>query len=386
MKKVLALILCLIMVAALAVSTVSADEDNPIDYRELIDYGQLHFYLGEAIAASEKPNVTDGKVSADEYVYTYEYSPASEPQIVTISGSETSGFYDTDWVKLYMSHDGEKLYMAYEVKDNAYYPEKENFMINIGGRDAGSQLDAASRLRYDFGGDPTKGILVNEEVTTGSSKFWKEYPNDAWVSPAPSFEFEEHVGERSLAWDKDNGVLTLEVEFNIQPMLDYWHNELEVEEVRLAFFPLYMMYGDSAKGAADGPIKQGELWFRFNEGLNPMIKMDFVLDYLDSSYWLGWTGHIIHFCEEPEPTTPAPTTTEAPTEPPVTTTKKPDAATTTKPADDGTTAAPTDAATTAAATTEAPKKEGCGGTIALTALALVPMLGAAVVFGKKKED
>ena len=48
------------------------------------------------------------------------------------------------------------------------------------------------------------------------------------------------------------------------------------------------------------------------------------------------------------------------------------------PAADATTVAP-------AATTAAPKK-GCGGTIALTALALVPMLGAAVVFGKKKED
>ena len=32
------------------------------------------------------------------------------------------------------------------------------------------------------------------------------------------------------------------------------------------------------------------------------------------------------------------------------------------------------------------EKSGCGSTIALSALALVPMLGAAVVFGKKRED
>ena len=134
---------------------------------------------------------------------------------------------------------------------------------------------------------------------------------------------------------------------------------------------------------------QGALWSYLRGDADSNIKMNFVLDYPDISYWGGpmFFPHIVHFCEEPEPTTPAPTTTEAPTEP-VTTTKKPTAATTTKPADKGTTAAPTADATTVApaATTEAPKKDGCGGTIALSALALVPMLGAAVVFGKKKED
>ena len=73
-------------------------------------------------------------------------------------------------------------------------------------------------------------------------------------------------------------------------------------------------------------------------------------------------------------TTAATTTAATTTAKPVTT----KAATTTA-------AATTAAATNAPAATTAAEK-GCGSTVALSALALVPMLGAAVVFGKKRED
>ena len=78
----------------------------------------------------------------------------------------------------------------------------------------------------------------------------------------------------------------------------------------------------------------------------------------------------------PTPTGPNSTVTEpAPTEP--VTTPAP-----TDPVTEAPTKAPTDAPAT-----EAPADEGgCGSTVALSALAIVPMLGAAVVFGKKKED
>ena len=83
-----------------------------------------------------------------------------------------------------------------------------------------------------------------------------------------------------------------------------------------------------------------------------------------------------------KPTTPAPTTTAPVTTPAPATTTEPPVVTTPAPAT--TTAAPS---TTKApvATTQA-EQSGCGSTVALTALALIPMIGAAVVFGKKRED
>ncbi len=379
MKKILALALCLIMVLAIAATTISADEVKKIDSRELAAYGQLHFYL-EAIEPSATPDATDGVVSEDEYSTMYEYTPKSDPLIVEVSDNTTGGYTDTEWVKLYMSNDGENFYVAFEVKDKAYYGGKDHFMINIGGRDAGRPLDGVSRLRYDFKGDASNGLLVNEEVTVGSSNFWKN-EDGSWMSPAPAWEFDDHVGDRSMSWDEERGVLTLEVVFHTQAILDYWLNEQEIEDARLYFFPIVQMHGDSAEGMADGPLAQGNLWFYFNKASDPNIKMNYVLDYPETSYWMNWEGHIIHFCKEPDPTTPPPTTTAAPTEPPKTTTKAP-AKTTTAAAT--TTAAEAAATTTVAATTE--KASGCGSTVALSALALVPMLGAAVVFGKKRED
>ena len=377
MKKVLALVLCLIMVAAVAVSTISADEVKKIDGRELGAYGQLHFYL-EAVEPSAKPNATDGKVNANEYSTMYEYSVNSDPLIVERTDSTTGAYTDTEWVKLYMSNDGENFYVAFEVKDKAYYGGKDHFMINIGGRDAGRPLDGVSRLRYDFKGDASQGLLVNEAVTVGNSKFWKN-EDGSWMSPSPSFEFDDHVGDRSMSWDEANGILTLEVVFHIQPILDYWLNEQDIEDARLFFFPIVQMHGDSAEGMADGPLNQGNLWFYFNKSADASIKMNFVLDYPETNYWMNWEGHIIHFCKEPDPTTAPPTTTAAPTSAPAKTTKAPTAAKTT-------TAAVADATTAAAAATTVAEKSGCGSTVALSALALVPMLGAAVVFGKKRED
>ena len=39
-----------------------------------------------------------------------------------------------------------------------------------------------------------------------------------------------------------------------------------------------------------------------------------------------------------------------------------------------------------AATTAENAKKGCGATVALSAIALLPMLSAAVILGKKRED
>ena len=62
MKKALSIILCLVMIAAVAVSAISAEETKLIDGRELQQYGQLHYYLGAPLEQSQIPDVTDGKV------------------------------------------------------------------------------------------------------------------------------------------------------------------------------------------------------------------------------------------------------------------------------------------------------------------------------------
>ena len=86
MKKALALILCLIMVAALAVSTVSADETKPIDARELAAYGQHHFYLGEPATGVEIPDVEDASIAEGEYKEVLEFK----------KGDKLTGFSDAD--------------------------------------------------------------------------------------------------------------------------------------------------------------------------------------------------------------------------------------------------------------------------------------------------
>ena len=378
MKKLLAIALCLIMVAAVAVSTISADDTKLIDMRELEQYGQLHFYL-DKIEPSKKPTVTDATVSEGEYSTVYEYSPKSDSKIVAMSDSKTGNYTDTEWVKLYMSNDGEYLYVAVETKDKVF-SVKDEIYINIGGRDGGRTIEGVTRCRYDFYGDTSNGILVNDDVKTRANPGWKN-DDGSWGTPNP-VTFNDHVGDRSLGYNQTTQVATLEVAFKIQPILDYWNNTNDIEDARLYLFLIHLMRGDSGEGKNDGPTnEQGYLWFYFNALSDPNIKMNFILDYPECSYWMDWEPYIVHFCEKPAETTVAPTTTAEPTTAAPTTTKA--ATTKTVTAVAATTVAD---ATTVAATTAAEATKGCGSTVALTTLALVPMLGAAVVFGKKKED
>ena len=388
MKKALALLLCLVMVVTVAISTISADETKPIDMRELEEYGQLHFYL-EEISPASKPNVKDAVVSDNEYTTVYEYNTKSDSKIVALSDSKTGGYTDTEWVKVYLSNDGEYLYIAIETKDKVF-SAKDEIYINIGARDGGRTIEGVSRIRYDFFGDTSSGILVNDKVSTRVNPSWKN-DDGAWGTPK-TVSVNDHVGDRSLGYNSTTQVATLEVAFKIQPILDYWENENDIEDARLYFFLIHSMRGDSGNGMNDGPnLEQGYFWFYFNAMSDTSIKMNHILDYPETSYWMDWEPYIIHFCERPVETTTEATTTEATTteattvtEPIATTTA---AITTEKPADKttaATTAASVEATTAAPATTA--EEKGCGGAIALSALALLPVLGAATVIGKRKED
>ncbi len=380
MKKALALILCLIMVMAVAVSTVSADEYKPIDARELQAYGQHHFYLGAPATGTAIPNVEDAKVSEGEYKEVLEFKKGDKLTGFSDADAGAGSYLDNQWHKIYVSYDEENIYLGYETKDTNFVLGKDGVAWCLSLMDKGSMPHAIGRVTYDMYPNSETDISDLKITPRGGPK------NDdgSWATAIPLTP-DDHINAYSGTYDKSTQILTVEAAFDIAALVEYWGNDLPLEDIRVYLVGFAWCYGASVEGASD-TVRQGIVWSYLPSNTDSNLKMNFVLDYPEINYWAEFVPHIIHFCEEPEPTTPAPTTTEAPTEPPVTTTKKPTAATTTKPADNGTTAAPTDAATTAAATTEAPKKEGCGGTIALSALALVPMLGAAVVFGKKKED
>ena len=175
MKKTLALILCLIMVAAVAVSAISADETKLIDARELQQWGQIHYYLPE-VAANKVP-VVDGTIGEDEYYHSFDFAlDGSNPQAYLIeSNSNKDGFTNTEWIKCYMSFDGEKFYMAMQTKDNYYVIDKDMFYINLGFADGGTSRDAVERLRFDI-----EENADGSGLKLGMSQFFKN-ADGSWI-------------------------------------------------------------------------------------------------------------------------------------------------------------------------------------------------------------
>ena len=389
MKKLLAIILAVILlVSAVSMVTVSGANEK-IDHRRLEKYGQVHYYLGEAIKASQRPDATDGKVSEGEYVYSTEFSPNSSKDVASVE--EYTGYTDTESVKMYMSHDDEKFYLAFEVKDNVYYPSQDYFMINIGARDGGTTIEGVSRVRYDFKGDATNGVLVGNAVTTGVATFYKN--TDGSWGTMPAVNFNTHVGDRSLSWDAERKVITLEAVFDIQAILDCWGNENSIEDAEIYFVPLINMGGAKVAGSSEMQY-QGRIAHYFDTSRNSEIKVAFTLDYPEITYWFGWAAQIVHFCERPTGTTQNDNTTTEKT----TTAMGHDCTTTSPPSTldgentivvkvpitlDGTTEA--ESTTTQASATTIDATKGCGSTMSLAALSLIPLC-AVVVFNKKKDD
>ncbi len=263
------------------------------DARFFEAYGQKHHYLGDAITG-EKPNASDGKVSTGEYSYSYEYSPSSPKDTVTVDGNKVNGYTDTEWVKTYMSYDSDYFYLALETKDRVYCPDQDHYMINLGLRNGGRTLDAVSRLRYTFSGDASKGVLVGQDVGSNVGMLLKN-EDGSWRSNNEGVTVGEHVPERSLCWDEKKGTLTLELKFDIRAMLDYWKNDCEPKDAILYFYPIVSMYGDSAKGAGDAPKEQGLLWYYFDNTKIPSLNESFKAEYPNTNYTMSWFPHIVHF-------------------------------------------------------------------------------------------
>ena len=375
MKKTLSFILCLVMIAAIAISGVSADETTPIDARELEAYGQHHFYLGAPATGTDIPNVEDAKVGENEYKEVLEFKKGDKLTGFSDADAGAGSYLDNEWHKIYVSYDEENIYLAYETKDVNYVLGKDGVAWCLSLMDKGSMPHAIGRVTYDI--YPTSETDISELKIT--PRGGPKNDDGSWAT-AVTVKREDHIKAASGHYDAATQVLTVETAFKIDALKEYWGNDLALEDIRVYLVGFAWCYGPSVQGA-DDTVRQGVVWSYFPSNTDSNIKLNFLLDYPEISYWAEFFPHIVHFCEKPEPTTPAPTTTAEPTTTPEPTTAAP---TTAKP----TTAAPTTAAPIVAdATTEAPKADkGCGSAIALSALALVPMLGAAVVFGKKKEN
>ena len=381
MKKILAIALCLIMVGAIAVSAVSAyDPDKLIDSRELQEYGQAHFYLGDPATGAAIPNSEDATVSEGEYVESFEYKKDDRLAYWADFTAPFGNYLDNEWFKMYYSYDEENIYFAYETKDKNWVPNKDGVVWALSFEDNGTTVSAISRLMWEFfpGAEPgdkvVNGVRINPRVAVKNQ-------DGSWASGVTN-NYEDYVNKVSGGYNEETQILTVEVAIDIDNLKTFWQNELDLEEARLYVMNFSYCRGESVEGAGDEGL-QGIMWFYLSgdSRLPSEVRMRFTVDYPEISYWGGpmYFPNIVHFCEKPAETTPPPTSattttaTQKITMPPVPAT---------------TTAAPTDAPTDApkADATTAAKEKGCGSTVALSALAILPMLGAAVVFGKKKED
>ena len=120
-KRFLTFTLMLLMVVSLAIPTISAESENIIDARELEEYGQKHFYLGAPAEDEEIPDVTDGKVSDDEYKESFEaeVDPTNSDPVTywadhdkDMYGNPYGSYWDNEWSKFYINYDEDTLYFG----------------------------------------------------------------------------------------------------------------------------------------------------------------------------------------------------------------------------------------------------------------------------------
>ena len=130
MKRLLIFLLTLVMIASATAIPVSAATADADDFRYLEDYGQHHYYLGEAL--KNKP-VCDGVISSGEYSTSKSFTPESYA-----TGRASAGIQ-------YFAYDSENIYMAVEITEEKFTYGTNLFNFNIAMPSYGNFTDAASR-------------------------------------------------------------------------------------------------------------------------------------------------------------------------------------------------------------------------------------------------
>ena len=366
MKRIIAFLMSFVILAMLVLVSVSASDSRKIDMRELEEYGQLHFYLGEPVAKEKLPNVSDATVNDGEYVLSYEYKKGDKHAVLS-DQPKTSTLIDNEWVRFYLSYDEENLYAAIETKDPNYIKGKDGMAFNLGFRDSGRPLDAITRFCFD--------LYAHEDAEDGDitslktkCRYFIKKDNGEWDNP-PASDAMMYVSGASICHDDKSDITTIEVAFDLYFLAKELGNELDLKDIRMYFFPFVYMYGESVSGKGD-VASQGILWCYLKSDYIANLKPQFVNDYPDSTYWSSIVPNIVHFCADP-----ATTTIPDITAPQSTTAVLPVTDTVTTQGSEG----------TESQTTATSDSKGCTGSVTLSAVAIIPMLLIGFV-NVKKED
>ena len=289
MKRLLAFVLAFLFIIALTLSVAAANEEEKIDCRELEEYGQMHYYLGGI--PENAPNVEDAKVSEGEYVLSYEFKEGDKYAFID-SRDEGASIIDNEWVRVHMSYGEKALYLAVETKDKNYIKGKDGVSFNISFKDRGTGYDAITRMCFDLYQHPD---AVEDDISTFNTKCRFLIKNDAgeWDSP-PTVEGMEYITDISGRYDETTQVFTVELEMYLPFILEFWENELPLEQLRMSIMPFVWMYGESSKGAGD-EIRQGIMWNYLHTSKAPGLKEAFIAD---GYYAPPFVPNIVHFCNE----------------------------------------------------------------------------------------
>ena len=362
MKKILALILAALMLAAVGVSAVTAEEYKVDLAAHFQRWGNKPLYLGdEPIAA---PTVLDGVISEGEYLVSRTIEKGKEPKD---SGAYAADFtehfaYDEDWfyyaIEYTMTFDHTNVY------DPAIQGSGQEPLLSIQHKILPKEqtVDAINEGEWHYRGwirvRPRDNGTDFDGITTWvDTSFYSQYGKTC-----PVWEQDKFVGGSRDA-ESDRNIV--ELKLSREWMMDQCgFND---------YFAYNLYFGEDSSG------KSIWHWFRTsNESKVELMDMGISRD-------IQW--YFLYVYMYADPAESGETTTTVATTPMVT--LPPVSATTTTAAPTTTTAfATTTAKATEATTTTAEEKDGCGSTLAVSALAIIPTLVGGVVLTskKRKED
>jgi len=370
MKKTLALILAVLMLCSVVVIATSAEE-TATDWEALYRKYGINVYIG---APTDTPPVLDGTISTGEYTYERDipYANLREDAPGEIQSS----------LKEYFAHDANYIYIGaqFEQKNDnrAYWIQwKPTNTFDVFRDDSDLKTYYYNRISLQLRWKEVEGEFgLHTEGTWG------------WTRPETAIRF------------PTNGLAGSETEY------EYAASKITDEaaeiytktyEVRIA--KAYIAEA-SQSSLEDVRVMPYWTWFHANLCNAAPLSTDLVVEISETDFTCYVPGDKVTYwfliCDEapegyepvlgiPQVTTPPTTETPSTTEAPATTTTEAPATTTAAPTT--TAKATTAAATTAAATTVAAEEGGCKGSIAITALAVLPTLaGGALLLKRRKED
>ena len=395
MKKLFAIVLCLAMlVSAVAISTSAADKNSLIDV--LSPYGMKPTYAPDSITTAP---VVDGVVNTDEYTYVREFTNLSDPYVGKTfeDYTENYNFGGNCWpnnnvtVREYVAQDANYIYLAFE-----YDQDLKDFMLRFNPCQDTLYDMASSKHAQELAFDLPEG--VNKDTKAASR--WKEEFNTASKQDFSLLTDQDNIATPEVETDDYDGIaqrnfeadgttfknITAEFRFSKASMLASTKDTTDTQ------IQIFSYYCKGKRTEAGANIPEGSdvtlqwtvpsvaiMMDGYTSGSEYMAKFypaNTSLDHI--SQRAGQMFRFICFSEDPNPYVPedeSSTSETSATEATSATTKTTTAETT------------PEATTTVTEVTTEEVKGGCGNSIALSALAIVPVLSLGVaVVSKKKED